>query len=333
LIWQAAKIAYWMEPIGLVLVSLLIRLVFDRSPEFFAVAYAVLLATVGYDVATQARDYLEDTTSRKRDVGSEPPEALFRFSANRPNILLFVPDAGAITVLPELMAEDDRSARFDGFVHYRNTLSVGSYTMTSTAALIGGDRHLPARINEQNDRTITAHIEEAYDWLAASLGQHDYESTFVNPGFIDCADIEQADRCVQSARFKQALEQRHGFEALEIFDEETVLYFAAFKVLPYSLKLRLYLSQGWEDALDSSGPLESSDTLLQNSDVAAIICSALGGCEGIKPDPIRHPIPNRTARYFVTKHGNELFARASRRFQVVQVIEVQGNVNEHPDLQ
>jgi hypothetical protein len=80
----------------------------------------------------------------------------------------------------------------------------------------------------------------------------------------------------------------------------------------------------------SAGPLKTSDVLKQNSDVAALICSALGGCDGIMEDPSKSPIPNRTAKYFYTTHGNYSFAKESRRFEIKEVFEVHGDVREDP---
>lgn len=461
-LFETARLAYWIEPVGLVLAFLLVRLVFYRNRQFFAVFYAILLLTVGYEVASEANAYRLNQEWRNRRALREPPKTLLRFSASQPNIVLFVPDAAAGYVVPQLMEENDRAARFDGFVNYRNTVSVGSYTMSSLAALIGGDRYFPDRINERNDQTLSAHIKEAYNWLADTLRQHDYETTFVNPSFIKCADIDHAGRCVESSKFKQGLESRSDIEPLEVFDEKSVLYFAAFKALPFSLKSALYTSEGWKNALDSDmqlaasvnqrffeflflralprmsaideqdrsqfihlwspqliapfnlnegceplaagrdqlysndartdstrclldalsgwfdwmkangvydntkiiiaadhgsddygqrwhvgaanpmlmvkdfrrrGRLETSGIVLQNSDVAALICSALGGCPQIKRDPVQHPIPNRTARYFHTGRGNKYWATANRQFDIIEVYEVQGDVREHPDLQ
>ncbi|MCP4572918.1 MAG: hypothetical protein GY838_11245 [bacterium] len=82
----------------------------------------------------------------------------------------------------------------------------------------------------------------------------------------------------------------------------------------------------------SRGPMETSDVLMQNSDVASIICSALGGCKGIKEDPSKYPIPDRTARYFYTTHGNYDFATESHRFEINKVFEIKGDIRNHPEL-
>jgi len=461
-LFETARIAYWLEPIGLVLMFFLVRLVFARNRKFFAVFYLILLMTVGYEVASEAHVYRAEQEWHDQRARREPSKRLMQFSKSKPNIVLVVPDAGAGYLVSELMEEGDRASRFDGFVNYRNTVSVGSYTMSSTAALIGGERYFPDRINERNDRTLSTHIKDAYNWLADTLRQHDYKTTFLNPSFIKCTHIENAGHCVSSSKFKRALELGSDIELLEVFDEKSVLYFAAFKALPFSLKSALYTSEGWKSALDSDmqlaanvndrffeflflralpqisaidegpqshfihlwspqliapftlnedceplaagyeqiysndaridstrcvldalaawfdwmkvngvydntkiiiaadhgsgdygpqwhvgaanpilmvkdfdrhGGAETSSILMQNSDVAALICSAVGGCPGIGRDPVRYPIPNRTARYFHTVHGNQYWATAKQQFDIIEVYEIQGDVREHLDRQ
>jgi hypothetical protein len=325
--------------------------------------------------------------------------------------------------------------------------------------LIGGDKYFPDRINERNDKTILEHIGEAYNWLASTLKESQYESTFINPKFVECVDIKDATFCSLPNRYKRVLEDQFGFVGRSVFDEKAIRYFAIFKAAPFSIKPLVYRSSGWTDALEGSqqlatsvnkryyeylmlrslpqlsssldelpsqfnflwnseliapmnlgadceplgsgrsdmyshetrinatrcvlgtlqdwfrwmkdngvydntkiiiaadhgagrydkdwykravnpmllvkeinarGPLQTSDVLMQNSDVAALICAELGGCEGILEDPSKAPARERTAKYFYTTHGNYSFAQKSRRFEIKQVFEVRGDVREDP---
>jgi YidC/Oxa1 family membrane protein insertase len=461
-IFETARLAYWIEPIALLLAFFVVRAVLDRRRHFFAVFYGLLFCSLAYDVLGELRDYRSESDGRARVGIVQPRETLLRLSSSRRNILLFVPDAGSGDLLAELMREPGRALRFDGFVHHRNTVSVGSFTLPSAAALIGGEHYHPDRINERRDKTILANLQEAYGWLAGVLQASDYETTFLNPIFVECEDLEQVGTCLQVSDFKKGLEERFDLGSVEVFDAPTVLYFAAFKALPFSLKPVLYRSRGWRRALisanqlaaavnkrfheflflealpsistasaeapsqfihlwnsqliapfsldpqcnpliagrermysgearrdatrcvidtlatwfdwmrdrgvydntliiiaadhgaadygdewykgavkpmllvkdfDRSEPFGTSEILLQNSDVAAIICSALGGCDGIPQSPIEHPIADRTARYFYTTHGNVGTARTRRRFEIKSVYEIRGNVYDDPEFQ
>ena len=459
---EVARIAYLVEPVVLGGLFWLVRRVFDSSRQFFLVFFAVFFASVGYEVYADARRHLARPDAKVKQESRPLPEELFSFSRENPNILLIVPDAGAGYILPNLMAEGDRASGFDGFVHYRNTLSVGSYTLPSAAALIAGPSYTVGRINERNEQPILRYIGDAYRWLGETLQRRGVEGTFVNPVFVGCVDLKPEHTCVQTKSYKRTLEARYGFEGLEVFDEDTVFVFALFKALPFSLKAWLYGSPAWEAALESPfqlaasvnnrfyetlflkalpelstveaeaptqfihlwdseliapfftgaacqplagsestmyshaarieatgclldqlavwfewlsandvydntkiiiaadhgaakygeeffrgaakpillvkdfgsrGPLASSDLLLQNSDVIRLICAALDGCEGIGPDPIAEPEVDRVARYYYTQHGNEVWAKATRKFEIRQIIEVTDHVDRHPELQ
>ncbi|MCP4572919.1 MAG: hypothetical protein GY838_11250 [bacterium] len=253
LLFDTAKLAYFVEPIALAALFFLVRLVFKHGRIFFAVVFSFLFVSAGYDLVTSSRDYLDngtasaDTNDNQLELGE-----IFRFARDEQNILLIIPDAGAGYVLPDLMAEDDRGGRFDGFMFYPNTVSAGSYTMPSTAALIGGDRYFPDRINERNDKPILEHIQDAYGWLASTLKEKGYTSTFIDPVFCGCRYIEDAALCSWMVKYKSALEDKFDFESIPVFDEKAVQYFSIFKVLPFSLKPELYKSKGWADALEGS---------------------------------------------------------------------------------
>lgn len=462
LLFDTAKLAYYIEPIALLALFFLVRLIFHHGKIFFTVFFCFLFLSFSYDLSTSAREYLKSKpTNAKSDRNQLELGEIFRFSRNQQNILLIIPDAGAGYLVPELMEEDDRARQFDGFVNYPNTVSAGSYTMPSTAALIGGDRYFPDKINEQNDKPIIEHIHDAYNWLASTLKENGYESTFMDPVFNKCPNIIDATFCSRMINYKNALEGKYGFEAIPVFDEKAVRYFSLFKTLPFSLKPVLYKSAGWKSALegslqlavsvnnkyheylmlrslpelsvseedassqftllwnreliapfnldadcqplavgredmysresringtrcvldalarwlqwmmdndvydntkiiivadhgagdydnkwykaavnpillvkdfDSRGPLETSDILMQNSDVAALICSALGECEGIGKDPSKFPDPERTAKYFFTAHGNYDFAEESRQFEIKKVFEIRGDVRDNPEF-
>jgi len=259
LIFRTAKLAYFLEPLALVVLFFLVRILFSLKKGILAVFFSFLFLSLGFEIFTMGRDHSPESPT---SIGTDEPQLdlneIFRFSKTRQNILLFIPDAGAGYVLPELMAENDRASQFDGFVHFANTVSVGSYTLSSTAALIGGESYFSDRINARNDKTILAHIGDAYNWLASALKQKHYESTFINPKFTQCSAIEDATFCSLPNRYKDVLEDQYGFDARAVFDEKAIRYFSLFKVLPFSLKPLIYRSSGWTDALEGSQQLATS---------------------------------------------------------------------------
>lgn len=78
---------------------------------------------------------------------------------------------------------------------------------------------------------------------------------------------------------------------------------------------------------DAKGGVTESSLLMQNSDVLGLICSALGGCDGVR-DPIANPEKDRVATYSMTTHGNKNFLRSSKTYQIKQTFEIKGDVYE-----
>lgn len=465
LISSTARLASFVEPLALGTLFLMVGAIFKRSESFFSIFFALLLLSLSYNLLIDARDS-QSVAGANIEYGVQEshmgPGNIFHFSRDRQNIVLVILDAGAGYVLPEIMAENDRAEAFDGFVFYHNTVSIASYTLSSTAALIGGDGYSPDKINQRNDQTILSHIQDAYNWLSGTLAEKGLESTFLNPQFVECDDLGPSRMCGAVRAYKSDLEEHYAFESVSVFDRATLRYFALFKALPFSLKQHVYSSPGWKKAMDGSGqlsasvnmrfheylmlkalpmisaveddapgqfsllwnteliapfnldgdcqplrsgredmyshesrikatrcvldavarwwdwmetngvydntkivivsdhgaarygkdwfkgaakplllvkdfnaagPLQQSEVLMQNSDVAALICSGLGKCEGVGRDPSKSPIPDRTARYFVTTHGNYEFAKESRRFDIQKSFDVRGSVYDHPELQ
>jgi hypothetical protein len=460
-LFEAAGWAYWLEPIGIVLAFFAVLFVYRENRTVFALLFGMLFASVGYDVAEHAWVYSAKAGAPEKGVATTMPRDLLEFSDSKPNIVLIVLDAGAGYLIAPLMEEGDRAKRFDGFVHYRNTLSIGSHTMPSAGSLIGGEHYFPDRVNTRNDATIHENVVAAYRWLLGELERHGFETMVVDPAFAKCEELREVGRCRTSQRFKKVVEAESPVEGLEVFDGRTILYFAAFKALPYSLKPWLYRSDAWAEALDSDtqlaasinaryyesrfldalpqmshvdrggpshflhiwnaalispfsldqecnvllhqpkglyaqparvdatrcaldatarwfewmiendvydntkiivvsdhgadhygerwrtgaarpilfvkdfdqrGKIASSEILMQNSDTPALICAAVGGCEGIGPDPSANPDPDRVAHYFFTKHGNPTWATGNRQFHIFEHHEVRGRVDDYPAL-
>ena len=81
---------------------------------------------------------------------------------------------------------------------------------------------------------------------------------------------------------------------------------------------------------DQKGSIQTQRTLVQNSDVASIICSSIGGCRDISQNPILNPDKNKVARYHYTTHGNREFIKANKKFDIRKSFEITGDVWQDP---
>ena len=178
----------------------------------------------------------------------------FEFSRSEKNIVLIVPDATPGFILPGLMQEPGRSGQLEGFVHFKNAVSVGNFTASSTAALLAGSRYSPTEVNRRQDRTLMENIVEAYRWLNQTLASNGYATSFIDLSWISCAQLPKADFCANSREYRASLYDHYKFRPGFAFDTDTLRYFSVFKALPIFLKPFLYDSRGWDRGI--RGPMQ-----------------------------------------------------------------------------
>jgi len=390
----------------------------------------------------------------------------FRFSKTGTNIVLLTPDGGAGYVFSELFKEyPSLSLDLDGFTFYPKTVSVGAFSLASTAALVGGPRYTPYNINQNPAATLEKNMIFAYQWLANQLHAKQYNTTFINPSYVGCAPfkLQPMVQCVSMGRpkNKRALYEMYGLQGDPYLREKALYVFSLFKSLPLTLKPLLYQSQYWayafsisgadfekettraylshlyfkslpqlsqveqsgssqfihiwandlitpftlddgctlahsgwfdplgdkeraiatfchlksfiqwlkwmkkEEVYDNTkiivvsdhgaaqygrtwyrgavnpilmiknfgerGALKISERLLSNADTSSFICSAIGGCQGIGPDPTQHSPAGRKVRFSITAHGNVEYARNNNRFEITKDYEFTEKDIRNPD--
>ena len=108
-------------------------------------------------------------------------------------------------------------SEFDGFTYYPNSLSLGTMTIHSTAAIFGGGKYLPNKIL-QNDPTTNflSEISEAYDEMLSSFQEADFDINIAAPIYHSCAKIEQKfDAYCQSSLSNWLAEEDREFKNKE----------------------------------------------------------------------------------------------------------------------
>jgi hypothetical protein len=79
---------------------------------------------------------------------------------------------------------------------------------------------------------------------------------------------------------------------------------------------------------EQNDELQTSTTLIQNSDIASVICTALGSCDNMNLDPTVHALPNREVIYHLTTHGNLDFLLKSKKFEIKESFKIKGDLWE-----
>ena len=457
LLYKVARSAILPE-IGLLAILWAILYKLTKSyPQALAVYFSLMLAVLHIKVSSGLHSTVnpeEVEAVEMAATGSFPK--LFQLSAGGRNIILLVPDAAAGYLIPQILENDaSLSDAYDGFTYYANTVAAGNFTMSNTAALIGGARYSPIEINKRPDKTLSETITNAYSWLVNTIAAAGYEITLYDPSFTTCDRLKMDGMtCSNIDTYARQLYSNYGYTIVGSFNKKMLLTFALFKALPLSMKPILYDSNYWKvsfrveqvdpdrqsydylfihslpqmssvaehgknrfihvwsDTLiapfyldkdcrppkrlnfdpyameariantgcflnalsrwfdwmksagiydntkiviasdhgsgeygpiwnkyavmpllmvkdfNERGRLKTSDNLMYNADVPAIICSAFGGCPEAGVDTTKYTQNQRTLIYSVTKHGNIDFSRKSRKFEIDRYYEITGNVHD-----
>ena len=72
------------------------------------------------------------------------------------------------------------------------------------------------------------------------------------------------------------------------------------------------------------GIVRRSDILLSNSDVPSIVCSSIGGCMGVGPDPTRTQHEDRTLTFSMLRYPPE--EELAKKFNILTLYEVKRNI-------
>lgn len=117
-----------------------------------------------------------------------PPyhNSLLSFSKEK-NILYIILDAFSGNLFADLLQKkEDLLEKMDGFVWYKNTVSISPFTFQSNAAMIGGYQYSPKNI-EQFNRHIDESVYHAWAYWPKTMPS--YNISFIPPGTYSSFDI------------------------------------------------------------------------------------------------------------------------------------------------
>lgn len=255
----------WMDAaVGLGIAALVWALYRFVGRARLAKALPTCAAFVLIGVLTSA-SWLMLQDERRPDVGERPPaqkaerpayaDALYAFSGKGRNVVHVVFDMFTADHFPQLMAEMPEVARaFEGFVWFKDTLSVGSGTSFGLAGATGGNRYSVKAINENNEgRTVASLYAQSYTRAPNFLG--DAWNSAVG-GWIWAPKAEDWRVKPVAVEPSGALTQDwYEYYYAERLAAQTaaqsesaaslVLSISAFKMAPYSARKAIYRKGAW----------------------------------------------------------------------------------------
>ena len=126
----------------------------------------------------------KQTQDRLLAEGPNNPE--FNLSKEGKNVVVIMLDRGIGAFVPYIMEENpELQAKFQGFTHYKNTMSYGAYTNFATPSLYGGYDYTPVKMNERSDELLVDKHNEALKVMPTIFAEEGYDVTLLDPSYAN----------------------------------------------------------------------------------------------------------------------------------------------------
>ena len=117
-------------------------------------------------------------------------DGILRFSRTGNNVIVFMLDRALGREVPYIFDENPELLdRYQGFVYYPNTVSLGRCTNIGAPCLFGGYEYPPDRINLRTRESISQKYNESLLLMPALFSQNGYDVTVIDPPYAGYSEI------------------------------------------------------------------------------------------------------------------------------------------------
>ncbi len=117
-------------------------------------------------------------------ASSKTSKAEFTLSKNGKNVIVIMCDRAVGPLVPYIFNEKkDLKKKYDGFVYYSNTVSLGAHTNSAVPGLLGGYEYTPEEMNKRTDKLLSEKHDEALKLMPKIFTGNGYDATLVNPTY------------------------------------------------------------------------------------------------------------------------------------------------------
>lgn len=157
-----------------------------------------IIGVVNYSKTNVSNQSMETVTNKK--------EGIFQLSKNEKNVVIIMLDRAIGAYVPFIMQDKPELVeKFDGFVYYPNSTSMGGYTVFGSAEVFGGYEYTPYEMNKRDKELMVDKQNEALKVLPKLFSDSGYNVTV--------ADLPYANYKVN---FDTSI--YNGFEGVEAYD-------------------------------------------------------------------------------------------------------------------
>jgi YidC/Oxa1 family membrane protein insertase len=234
------------EILGLLLLVGVTVYVVNNYKDLFEKALVVVAVMLVSFFVLNLPSKQESVVDKKALDLTEERKTTLALSKER-NVLVFFLDGFPAGELNKIYSEKKEILdEYDGFTWYKNTLTTGTGTQASMAALVGGHNYTVEAINNRANKLVREEIQEAYRVFPKAFIPNRWDVTYFNPQYG--TDI---DKKVNNTQFdyRTYYLNKHGQKGLEKLktDNELKMLFAIsiFRMSPLFMKDVIYADGKW----------------------------------------------------------------------------------------
>lgn len=174
---------------------------FKKTVRIVILAAIMAMATISVINAKKVQD---SYTKIEANIAIYEEEATPRIqlSTDGKNVMVIMLDRAVSGFIPYIFNEfPDIAEKYDGFVYYPNTMSLGQNTLKTTSALFGGYEYTSDKIDARVNETLAVKHDEALRVLPVLFSEQGYCSTLMDLPFAgwswneDYSAFEDIDNC------------------------------------------------------------------------------------------------------------------------------------------
>ncbi len=180
------------------------------------------------------------------DLNASADMPSFSLDKNGQNVVVVMLDRAVGTYVPYIFNEKpELKEQFDGFTHYKNTISFGSITNFGIPPLMGGYEYTPVEMNKRDTEPMVKKHNEALLVMPVLFSENGFDVTLCDPTYANYSwipdlslfdDYPEIDAYITKGKFQTETEKEEGI----IANKRNFFCFSMMKCLPVSLQEVIY---------------------------------------------------------------------------------------------
>ena len=174
---------------------------FRKTVRIIILAAIMAMVTISVINAKRVQDTFDNVEANIATYEAEATP-IIQLSANGQNVMVIMLDKAVSGYIPYVFNEFPEIAeKYDGFIYYPNTISLGQNTLKTTSALFGGYEYTPEKMDARADESLAVKHDEALRVMPVLFSEQGYCSILMDLPFAgwswneDYSAFEDIDNC------------------------------------------------------------------------------------------------------------------------------------------